>query len=310
MAPTRTARLAHSDRIPAKAPATQQDVLWRQKQYLKRVRTQRKQLEFSSLAGLLRVPPGVAQPKIDSHLLALAALPFTRGSILDIFCGSGVVGLSVASRATSCTFADISPVAIRACADNARDLRIAAKLSYVVGAITHQHHTQKYDLIVASPPYTDLNAFIEGLERGANFPELWHDLRRGCTVVFSSELAAAAADIETRLRELGILPVATFDKLDLVHGGYVHADTILRGHNSPLLLITSESDRLIFDDVFNSLGSSTKILRVEFEGSLGVAASCALGWSIGSFLKCQDQTSKLPDPTLPKWGRDLWEQWR
>lgn len=155
MAPTRTARLAHSDRIPAKAPATQQDVLWRQKQYLKRVRTQRKQLEFSSLAGLLRVPPGVAQPKIDSHLLALAALPFTRGSILDIFCGSGVVGLSVASRATSCTFADISPVAIRACADNARDLRIAAKLSYVVGAITHQHHTQKYDLIVASPPYTD-----------------------------------------------------------------------------------------------------------------------------------------------------------
>lgn len=155
-----------------------------------------------------------------------------------------------------------------------------------------------------------LNAFIEGLERGANFPELWHDLRRGCTVVFSSELAAAAADIETRLRELGILPVATFDKLDLVHGGYVHADTILRGHNSPLLLITSESDRLIFDDVFNSLGSSTKILRVEFEGSLGVAASCALGWSIGSFLKCQDQTSKLPDPTLPKWGRDLWEQWR
>jgi methylase of polypeptide subunit release factors len=155
MAPTRTARLANSNRIRAKGPASQHDVLWRQKQYLKRVRTQRKELEFATLAGILRVPRGVAQPKVDSHLLALAALPWTRGSVLDVFCGSGVVGLSVASRAKSCTFADINPAAVSTCAANARDLRITAKLSYVVGAIAHQHHAQKYDLIVASPPYTD-----------------------------------------------------------------------------------------------------------------------------------------------------------
>jgi hypothetical protein len=155
-----------------------------------------------------------------------------------------------------------------------------------------------------------LDAFVGGLERGANAPEVWQDLRGGCTIGFSAELAATAADVETRLKELGTQSVAAFDQLDLVHGGYVQVDAILQKQDKPLLLITSQGDRQIFDHVDSSLKLSARILRVEFEGSPALAASCALGWSIGSFLKCQEQTNELFGPTLPKWGRDLWERWR
>jgi methylase of polypeptide subunit release factors len=130
----------------------------RQQEYLRRIRSQRGEMRFASLAGELRVPSGVAHPKIDSHLLALAALPWTKGRVLDAFCGSGVVGLTLAQRASSCTFLDISEGAISACKANSRELKLHEKCNFYVGTINTTNPGENFDLITANPPYTDAYA--------------------------------------------------------------------------------------------------------------------------------------------------------
>jgi len=98
------------------------------------------------------IAPGVARPKLDSHLLALAALPYARGRILDTFAGSGIVGLTLRPRADLLHFIDVNPNAVsairaRCAADN---LTVVAEVGDVFPRDPH-----RFDTIVANPPYTD-----------------------------------------------------------------------------------------------------------------------------------------------------------
>lgn len=102
--------------------------------------------------GWRTMPAGVAQPKLDSHLLALAALPHARGRILDTFAGSGIVGFTLRPRAEALHFIDVSPEAVAAiraqCA--ADDATVVAEVGDVF-----PRGTDRFDTIVANPPYTD-----------------------------------------------------------------------------------------------------------------------------------------------------------
>jgi tRNA1(Val) A37 N6-methylase TrmN6 len=130
----------------------------RQQHYLDRLRAQQSGLRYPSLAGTLSVRPGVAHPKRDTHLLTLVALPLARGRILDAFCGCGLIGLTLANEAKSCTFLDISDVAIGNARENAEELKVANICHFVVGTIAKLQGEAPFDLIVANPPYTDAEA--------------------------------------------------------------------------------------------------------------------------------------------------------
>lgn len=100
------------------------------------------------------VDKGVLIPRRDTETLVAAALETLRpgNHVLDLCCGSGCVGITLAlERACEVTASDVSQAACRITERNAEAL--GAKLQVRQGDLFAPHAGIRYDMIVANPPY-------------------------------------------------------------------------------------------------------------------------------------------------------------
>ena len=105
-----------------------------------------------------RVDHGVLIPRQDTETLVEAALIELRQrpghpTLLDLCCGSGCVGLSLASLAphVHVTLADISPEALEIAKANQKALEVRAELKQ--GDLFNAVGRERFDVITANPPY-------------------------------------------------------------------------------------------------------------------------------------------------------------
>ncbi len=77
-----------------------------------------------------------------------------RGTFLDLFGGSGAVGLEAASRGWEVTLIDLSKEASNIIKQNAKNLRLNARVIQGDALKFVANPPEKYDIVFASPPYT------------------------------------------------------------------------------------------------------------------------------------------------------------
>lgn len=82
------------------------------------------------------------------------SLQFTSGSFLDLFSGSGAMGLEAASRGWQATSVELSRSAAQIIRSNARRLELDLKVVTGDAIGFAQAHTG-FDVVFASPPYTE-----------------------------------------------------------------------------------------------------------------------------------------------------------
>lgn len=74
-------------------------------------------------------------------------------TVLEMFCGSGAVGLSAIDNAEKLVGVDISPKAIQCSAENAEKLGATSKTDFRQGSLWQViAPTEQYDVILANPP--------------------------------------------------------------------------------------------------------------------------------------------------------------
>ena len=97
-----------------------------------------------------------SKSKLDegSRLLIETLLPLNlAGSILDLGCGYGPIGLSLAlsSKNASVTLADVNPRALALCSKNAKILNLSERVTVLQSDI-FSNIEGKFDAIVSNPP--------------------------------------------------------------------------------------------------------------------------------------------------------------
>jgi release factor glutamine methyltransferase len=104
----------------------------------------------------LTVLEGVYPPSEDSFLLmeAIEHLPGV-GTALDLCCGTGAVGLSIAGRVRHMVAVDINPIAVRNTIINYRDNGLSERLDAAVGDLFSPLRGNVFDLVIMNPPYVD-----------------------------------------------------------------------------------------------------------------------------------------------------------
>lgn len=85
---------------------------------------------------------------------AIAQIPCT-GTVLELCCGTGVVGLSMARKVRRVVAVDINPVAVRNTIINYRNGGLWEKLDAVVGDLFSPMLGGTFDLVIMNPPYID-----------------------------------------------------------------------------------------------------------------------------------------------------------
>ncbi len=129
-------------------------------------------LEFLTL-------PGVLIPRGDTELLIDHALPLLRQMerprILDLCCGSGCIGLTLAKLVPQAdvTLVDISAVAMDATRRNAALLGVEERCHFVQGDIllagTNYFPDNTFDMLLSNPPY------IKSADLPTLSPEVRHE---------------------------------------------------------------------------------------------------------------------------------------
>ena len=110
--------------------------------------------EFYSLPFF--VTPDVLIPRPDTELLVQWAIPHAQGKrVLDLCCGTGCIGISVAVHSTpkSLTLWDISHPALAVATKNA--VRHSITANFIEGDILQAPIDGTYDLILSNPPYIE-----------------------------------------------------------------------------------------------------------------------------------------------------------
>ncbi|MFH0993788.1 MAG: 16S rRNA (guanine(966)-N(2))-methyltransferase RsmD [bacterium] len=110
---------------------------------------------------LREADPSATRPTTDKNremIFNILGQFFDGGSALDLFAGTGALGIEALSRGVdSCTFVDIDPTAIRTIQSNLKDLEISTAAGIVVKQdalrFLGQSHDTVYDLIFLDPPY-------------------------------------------------------------------------------------------------------------------------------------------------------------
>ena len=98
--------------------------------------------------------PGVFAPRSDSWMLAAAiALEAPEGrAVLDLCCGSGVIGIAAArAGASAVTAVDVSRRAVLTARINAR--RNGVRVRALRGRLFDAVGSERFDFIVSNPPY-------------------------------------------------------------------------------------------------------------------------------------------------------------
>ncbi len=78
---------------------------------------------------------------------------YERGSFLDLFSGSGAIGLEAASRGWQSTCVDLSKEAADVIRYNARELKLAADIVHGDALKFVFKHPHSFDIVFAAPPY-------------------------------------------------------------------------------------------------------------------------------------------------------------
>lgn len=104
--------------------------------------------------GQLIVLEGVYPPSDDTFLLmdAVEAV-LSVGEVLELCCGTGVVGLSIAPRARRIVAVDLNPLAVRNTVLNYRNAGLDEKLDAIAGDLFSPLAVGHYDLVIMNPPY-------------------------------------------------------------------------------------------------------------------------------------------------------------
>lgn len=89
-----------------------------------------------------------------------------RGSFLDLFSGSGAIGLEAASRGWESTCVDLSKEAAAVIRHNATNLNLSVQVKQADALKFAAQHPQQYDIVFAAPPYPlDLNELFNSILR-------------------------------------------------------------------------------------------------------------------------------------------------
>ena len=116
-------------------------------------------LSLERLAELqLVVPPEVFNPALFGSSSMLAnylrrELSSAGGTALDLGCGSGLLGLTLARAGWQVTATDINPQAVWISAVNARLNGLMAQHTALEGSLYEPVAGRRFDLIVMNPPY-------------------------------------------------------------------------------------------------------------------------------------------------------------
>jgi 16S rRNA (guanine(966)-N(2))-methyltransferase RsmD len=110
--------------------------------------------------------------------------PLDGAAVLDLFAGSGALGIEALSRgAARATFVEHAPAALRTLRANLAELGLSGRSAVLgVDALTALRADDKYDLVFIDPPYAMAAALSAALSR-----ELPDVLRAGARVVSESD---------------------------------------------------------------------------------------------------------------------------
>ncbi len=90
--------------------------------------------------------------------MSIVASRLSGARVLDLFAGSGALGLEALSRgATSVTFVELSPRSLRALHDNVRSLGVDSSVTiHRTDAVRYVERLEEraFDVAFADPPYT------------------------------------------------------------------------------------------------------------------------------------------------------------
>jgi 16S rRNA (guanine(966)-N(2))-methyltransferase RsmD len=76
-----------------------------------------------------------------------------RGAFLDLYSGSGAIGLEAASRGWTATCVDLAKDAVRVASANARRLDLEAQIVRADALDFARQHPGRFDIVFAAPPY-------------------------------------------------------------------------------------------------------------------------------------------------------------
>ncbi len=106
----------------------------------------------------IKVPSAVARPTTDfvrQAIFSILGEHIFDARVLDLFCGSGALGLEALSRgATSCVFVDEHRQAIAVTDENLKKAKLDGGRTVKADVFSFlQRDSNTYDLILADPPY-------------------------------------------------------------------------------------------------------------------------------------------------------------
>jgi len=185
----------------------------------------------------LRIAPGVLVPRPDTETLVEAALEWItedRPYVADVGCGSGAVGLSIATARpyTRVYATDLAPAALETTRANVAALDLPTRVAVLRGDLLEPIPTHRpIDWVVSNPPYIPSDD-IAGLQRevshheprlaldgGPDGLEIYRRLipaaaaraRGGVLLEVGIHQAARVADL---LRRAGLVDLKTWDDLN------------------------------------------------------------------------------------------------
>ncbi|OIO22235.1 hypothetical protein AUJ65_06645 [Candidatus Micrarchaeota archaeon CG1_02_51_15] len=105
-------------------------------------------------------PDYIYSPREDSFLLAQAARKHAFGTVLDMGCGTGIIGLNAAlnPKVKEIVFADRNPLALETAGQNAVANKLGKPTRFVRTNLFATLKNVKFDCICFNPPYLPAEA--------------------------------------------------------------------------------------------------------------------------------------------------------
>ena len=150
---------------------------------------------------------GVYEPAEDSYLF-VNRIPEIKGSVLEIGCGTGIIGISLAIRGCEVTAIDLNPNAVEATRFNSKINNV--QLEILEGNMFSPIKNRTFDSIVCNPPY------LPPLDEPYNDPRLALAVEGGPTgSEFTLELLKHAVNYLNPNGSVYLLLSSKMKKLDL-----------------------------------------------------------------------------------------------